>query len=158
MAGTVSSKCACGNCAQWGVENGCGLAERASVSCSAAPRPRVTVRAALPLLRVRRVNGPASSCSAQFQSSSVVQWLLCGSLCVLVVVFFLAPSSTHAHWRIPPDPRLPRSRDSPRSTPSDVYFCDGLHSIAQLCGRWLPSPSSSSHFHLEPRRPRDMAE
>ena len=49
MAGTVSSKCACGNCAQWGVENGCGLAERASVSCSAAPRPRVTVRAALPV-------------------------------------------------------------------------------------------------------------
>ena len=64
MAGTVSSKCACGNCAQWGVENGCGLAERASVSCSAAglvPTPRVTVRAALPLLRVRQVNGPAST-------------------------------------------------------------------------------------------------
>ena len=50
MAGTVSSKCACGNCAQWGVENGCGLAERAcQFSCSAAPRPRVTVRAALPV-------------------------------------------------------------------------------------------------------------
>ena len=50
MAGTVSSKCACGNCAQWGVENGCALAERAcQFSCSAAPRPRVTVRAALPV-------------------------------------------------------------------------------------------------------------
>ena len=50
MAGTVSSKCACGNCAQWGVENGCGLAERAcQFSCSAAPRPRVTVRATLPV-------------------------------------------------------------------------------------------------------------
>ena len=50
MAGTVSSKFACGNCAQWGVENGCALAERAcQFSCSAAPRPRVTVRATLPV-------------------------------------------------------------------------------------------------------------